>query len=148
MFLLSSFVLRPFSLQITLPQCCKSPSLGCSCHWGLPSVSLPAPLSLWPRAPRPVGSPAQAEHPAVLLRSTRGMSASLVVTQRRSDLLRQPPVLLRPQQQLPACAEWLFVRVRADMGPQRFAGSAPVGLPASSIITPNDKCLPVEETEM
>lgn len=142
-FLMSSFVLCPFSLQITLPQCCKSPSLGRFCHWGLPSVSLPVPLTLWPRAP----SPAQAGHPAPVACPLQ-VPASLVVSQRRSDLLRQPAVLLQPQQQLAACTEWLFVHVHADRGPQGFAGSAPVGLPARSIVTPNDKCLPVEEMKM
>lgn len=37
---------------------------------------LPLPLTLWPQAPRPVGSPAQAGHPAALPWSTCGMSPS------------------------------------------------------------------------
>lgn len=31
------------------------------------------------------------------------------------------------------------MHANADKGPQRFTGSAPVGLPASSIVTPNDR---------
>lgn len=69
-FLMSSFVLCPFSLQINLPRWCKSPSLGCSCHWGLPSVS-PSSSDLMATSSQACGQPCTgrascstpAEHP-------------------------------------------------------------------------------------
>lgn len=55
---------------------------------------------------------------------------------------RSPPAVPRcpPALVTAGCrAKGLFMHANADRGPQRFTGSAPVGLPASSILSPNDR---------